>query len=257
LDVFSTSQNVRQAVASTQKILTAYMTVKKGNLSSKVKFTALDLDFDNEGHRAIHPATGKEIQVGESVAVSEYMNTLLIQSSNGAAQALSRGIGGTTQKFMQWINQDVPVLLSHYEVLSYFQNPHGLTDDSAHYQFADPSRTQLSTADNMARFIGKIMSKSSFRSALKSIGYPGNGEGVVVKNGFTQAAGSTIIGRFPLVNSGCVGHSLSFAMFGSKADDQFKRFHKVIDGLYAKLYSAKRINPEVRQALDALIQQIE
>ncbi len=253
VDLFSTSQHTRQAVASTQKILTAWLAVKYGRLSSKIKFSSLDLEFDLEGNRAIYPSTGKKVQVGESPKLSELLNTLLTQSSNGAAQAISRGVGKTTQTFMHWVNQEVPTLLNNYDVRSYFQNPHGLTDSDAHYQFADANQKQLSTADNMARFIGKIMAQSNFRSALKFIGMPAAGDGVLLKNGSTQAAGKTIIGRLPLTNSGCSGHALAFALFGSKADNQFVLYNQLITNLYSHLYRGRQINPEVKAALDALI----
>jgi len=168
--LFSKNATNSQAVASTQKIITAWVAIKYGNLDQSIQFLDSDLSYDLEGVRALFPSTTTEINPGDTATLKQLIYTLLNQSSNGAAQAIAHGVGnGNVRDFVKLMNQEVKFLLNDTDVNSYFQNPHGLTDTDDHYKFGEPEVRQRSTASNMARFIGKIMGDSKFR-----LGFSGN-----------------------------------------------------------------------------------
>lgn len=228
---YEKNAGVFQAVASTQKIMTAWVISKYGNLSQNVRFTDTDLEYDLQGERAIRRKTGQKIQVGDSVPVSDYLYTLLTQSSNGAAMALSRGPTTTTQAFVRLMNQEVTSLLGS-NASTYFQNPNGLTDSSSFYRFADTTRRQGSTTREMASLLGKFMANSRFRSRLTSAGMNLGNNRVLYKLGVTNAAGHTLVAHFSNPGAGCSSEGVSIALFGGSSDAQFTNFAKAYQEIY-------------------------
>jgi D-alanyl-D-alanine carboxypeptidase len=238
--LYSKNANSAQAVASTQKIITAWVAIKYGNLDQSIQFLDTDLTYDLEGRRAIFPGTTTEINPGDNATLKQLINTLLIQSSNGAAQAIAHGVSnGNVRDFVNLMNQEVKFLLNNEDVNSYFQNPHGLTDIDDHYKFGDPEIKQLSTSNNMARLIGKIMGDSKFRQALVLSGISDAKIGQLIKVGSTKAAGNTIVVRIPY-GSGCGEKGVSMAFFGESADDQFPRFFSLIKEIQNKIKNSLR-----------------
>ena len=199
-----------------------------------------DLSYDLEGGRAIFPGTAIEMNPGDHATLKQLISTLLLQSSNGAAQAIARGVAKeNVRDFVTLMNQEVKFLLNDVDVNSYFQNPHGLTDTDDHYKFGDPEIKQHSTANNMARFIGKIMGDSKFRQALIISGIPDAKIGQLIKVGSTQAAGNTIVVRVPF-GSGCGEKSVSMAFFGESGNNQFPRFYSLINEIQNEIKKSLR-----------------
>jgi D-alanyl-D-alanine carboxypeptidase len=227
-NLFEKNPHSAQAVASTQKIVTAFVTSKYVNLNSQVEFSNLDLAFDVEGGRGVYHNSGKQIEVGDKVGIPDLLNTLFIQSSNGAAQALSRGIDGSTRSFVNLMNSEVTSILAGESNKSYFQNPHGLTDNAPRYRNAqDPTRVQKSTANNMARILGYILGQDVFKRALSKAGLSDASRGYLGKPGATQAAGKTYVYHFPLTSSNCQGAGVSMAFFGDSSNNQFERLREL------------------------------
>mgnify|MGYP001003683393 CR=1 FL=1 len=227
--------SVAQPVASTQKIMTAWTAYKFGGLSRETAFTDSDLFFDEQGNRAVHPDTGRTVLVGEKLNQSEYLYSLIMKSSNGAAQALGRGAAGSVNAFMTRLNSEAQSLLGA-NAQSYFQNPSGLTDSSDTYRFTGTTRRQQSTASELARIAGAIMKNSGFRSTLESAGVQGASSGYLYKLGYTQAAGKTVVATFPLKGS-CSSELLSFAFFGSLSDAQFNNYVNLYNELRNLVWS--------------------
>jgi len=240
-EVYGLNEHKAQAVASTQKIITAYAAYRNEGLASNVTWNDQDRFYDSQGSTAVVYSTKKNPSVGLSTRAHEYLWTLMSHSSNGAALALSRSIdSGSTKAFVESMN-DLSYELIGKETASfdtYFHNPAGLTDNDDQYEFGNPNEKQRSTADNMARLTARIVGDSGFRSMMKRYGLANFQGGIVTKGGSTQAAGKTLIAFIPLPK--CKSKALSYAVFGEGTSAQWQnigRMHTQI--LKALGYSVK------------------
>ena len=220
--LFEKNSNTRQPVASTQKIVTAWVISKYSDLGRRVTFNNDDLEVDVQGGRATIRSTGKTVQVGDSPTVAQYLNTLLIESSNGAALALSRSVNGGTRAFVSLMNDQADELLRNPNS-SFFQNPHGLTDTASEYRYTDSDSPQGSTANNLARLMGEFMADSNYRSTLSGAGLSDVRSGYLTKVGSTNAAGNTVVFRYPLAGN-CKGYGIAAAFFGEHVSAQWQKF---------------------------------
>ena len=110
-------------MASTTKILTALITIERGNLDEKftVSKNAASIRGSKVGYKA-----------GEEIAIKELLFGLMYRSGNDAAITLAEGIGGSVEGFAEIMNhyaKSLGLLDSHFE------SPHGL-DSSGHYSSA-------------------------------------------------------------------------------------------------------------------------
>jgi len=227
-EVYGVNQHKAQAVASIQKIVTAYAAYRNGGLSNIVTWNSDDRFYDSQGATAVIYSTKKNPSIGQSIRAHEYLWTLMTHSSNGAALALSRSIdSGSTKAFVESMNSLSRSLIGsetrNYD--TYFHNPAGLTDNADDYEFGNPNETQRSTADNMARLTARIVGNSGFRSTMKRYGLTQYEGGIVTKGGSTQAAGKTIIAFIPLPN--CKSKALSYAVFGEGTSAQWTQFSQL------------------------------
>lgn len=110
-------------MASTTKILTALITVERGNLEEKftVSKNAASIRGSKVGYKP-----------GEEISIHELLYGLMYRSGNDAAITLAEGIGGSVEGFAE--------IMNHYAVAlglldSHFQTPHGL-DMEEHYSSA-------------------------------------------------------------------------------------------------------------------------
>ncbi len=108
--------------ASTTKILTAYITLKHGNLDDIVtvssEHVALESDSSNCGLKA-----------GDKISVKDLLYGLMLKSANEAANVLADYISGSTEAFAELMNQEAFALGA---TNSHFVNAHGLHDEN-HY----------------------------------------------------------------------------------------------------------------------------
>ena len=130
-------------MASTTKILTALITIERGNLDQKltVSKNAASIRGSKVGYRA-----------GEEIAIKELLYGLMYKSGNDAAITLAEGIGGSIEGFAD--------IMNHYAVGiglldSHFQTPHGL-DSQDHY----------SSAYDLAILTAKGMEYDMFREVV-------------------------------------------------------------------------------------------
>lgn len=110
-------------MASTTKILTALITIERGNLDQKltVSKNASSIRGSKVGYRE-----------GEEIAIRELLFGLMYKSGNDAAITIAEGIGGSIEGFSEIMNhyaRSLGLLDSHFE------SPHGL-DSSGHYSSA-------------------------------------------------------------------------------------------------------------------------
>jgi D-alanyl-D-alanine carboxypeptidase len=222
-EVFSKNAHKAQAVASTQKMITAYTAYREGGLGNSVVWNSEDRFYDSQGSAAIVYSTRKNPSLGQNVRTSDLLWTLMTHSSNGAALAISRGPTGSTRPFVEAMNEYSRDLIGRDTANfdTYFHNPAGLTDNADRYEFGNAGETQRSTADNMARLTARIMGDSGFRSTMKKYGLSNFSGGTVTKGGSTQAAGRTLIAYLPL--PGCSSKALAYAVFGEGTSEQWTR----------------------------------
>ena len=217
--VFEKNADVPQAIASTQKILTAFLAEKSGRLDAAYTYTPEDdwNDSGNDGTPAVKP-DGKPLQIGEIMLVRDYVTTLLDQSSNAAASSIANALAGNHPQFVKQMNSAMRALLGSQRFDSYFQNPSGLTCEQdarlCHGELATP---QHSTANNLARLMGRIMADTEFSNfifSLKIHNVAPNGR--FHKGGATQAAGRTLVVRWNLPSI-CGEGSLVVVGFGDSS----------------------------------------
>lgn len=140
-------QNAYELVpmASTTKILTALITIERGNLDEKftISKNAASVRGSTVGYRA-----------DEEITVRELLYGLMFRSGNDAAIALAEGIGGSVEGFAE--------IMNHYKtglglLDSHFQSPHGL-DMTDHY----------SSAYDLAILTARGMEYDEFREVVGS-----------------------------------------------------------------------------------------
>lgn len=131
-------------MASTTKILTALITIERGNLDEE-KFTVSKNAASIRGSKVGYKA-------GEELTIRELLYGLMYKSGNDAAITLAEGIGGSVEGFADIMNhygKSLGLLDSH------FQSPHGL-DSSDHY----------SSAYDLAILTAKGMEYDDFRKIV-------------------------------------------------------------------------------------------
>ena len=117
----------RRAVASTQKLLTAWLIAESGDLSKKVTIRPEDT--------AAAP-TKLYLKSGQTYTRNDLLTALLVKSPNDVACALARDNAGSVTAFVQKMNQRAKLMGA---TSSRFLNPNGL-----------PARKQYSTARDLA-----------------------------------------------------------------------------------------------------------
>ena len=113
--------------ASTTKIMTALLTLENvKDLNETV--TAEQGDFA----KVTADSSNADIKVGETVRVIDLLYALMLPSANEAAYMLARHVGGTSEHFVDMMNEKAKELGC---TNTHFNNPHGLQDVN-HYTTA-------------------------------------------------------------------------------------------------------------------------
>ena len=105
--------------ASTTKILTAYLTLKHGNLEDVVTITKEHITLESGSSNC-------GLKEGDQLTVKELLYGLMLKSANDAANALADHISGSTENFAQLMNEEALALGA---TNSHFVNAHGLHDE--------------------------------------------------------------------------------------------------------------------------------
>jgi len=134
---------VRRPPASTTKILTAYIVIRRGDLDRVV--TVSRRAAGTVGSRM-------HIRTGERIAVRALLTGLLMRSGNDAATALAEATDGSVEAFALHMNRVARALGAR---ASHFENPHGLSDPH-HY----------TTAYDLARIARAALSLPTFRALV-------------------------------------------------------------------------------------------
>jgi D-alanyl-D-alanine carboxypeptidase (penicillin-binding protein 5/6) len=180
--------DVRTQVASTQKLLTALIVLRRGNLDDRV-FVAPQDTYVEPSKLGIRP--------GQSYTRRTLLSAMMVKSENDAAAALARDCYGNLPAFASAMNSTAWELGAHD---SHFLNPHGLPA----YQY--------STARDMARIAFRAYREPFLRGLMASRYYTfvyANGRRKTLENtnmllkrssmfdgmktGYTYAAGRCLI----------------------------------------------------------------
>ena len=198
--------DVRTQVASTQKLLTALIVLRRGNLDDRVFVTPQDT--------YVEPSK-LGIRAGQSYTRRTLLSAMMVKSENDAAAALARDCLGNLPAFASAMNSTAWELGAHN---SHFLNPHGLPA----YQY--------STARDMARIAYRAYREPLLRRLMASRYYTfvyANGRRKTLENtnkllkrssmfdgmktGFTYAAGRCLIS-----SATAGGRSVILVQLGSK-----------------------------------------
>ncbi|WP_147803782.1 D-alanyl-D-alanine carboxypeptidase family protein [Alkalicoccus halolimnae] len=108
--------------SSTTKIMTLYTALKHGNLDEEVLIPveAVDVPYDS---------SLAEVRPGEKMSLETLLYGLMLPSGNDAAVATAHHISGSTEKFMELVNDEAAAMGAED---THFVNPHGYHDPE-HY----------------------------------------------------------------------------------------------------------------------------
>jgi D-alanyl-D-alanine carboxypeptidase (penicillin-binding protein 5/6) len=206
LTLYQKYADVRTQVASTQKLLTALLVLRRGDLDDRVVVAPEDT--------YVEPSK-LGLRVGQTYTRRTLLSAMMVKSENDAAAALARDCFGSPLAFSSAMNNAAWELGAHN---SHFANPHGLPA----YQY--------STARDMARIAFRAYREPLLRRLMASRFYTfvyATGRRKTLENtnkllqrstmfngmktGYTNAAGRCLIS-----SASARGREVIFVQLGSK-----------------------------------------
>ena len=146
--ILKKNEDEKRPVASTQKLLTAYIIANAGDLSQMVTIKEVDTNCE---------PTKLDVRPGQQYSRSQLLHGLLVHSGNDAARALARDNAGSVSDFADRMNSTMRALGGYS---SNFMNPNGL-----------PAEGQYSSARDMARVARAVYRDPVLREIIKSRSY--------------------------------------------------------------------------------------
>lgn len=143
--LYEKNADVRRAIASTQKLLTALIIIEAGNLDQPVQATVADTNCQ---------PTKLDFRAGEIYTRRELVTALLVHSCNDVARCLARDNAGSYEAFADRMNLRVAQLGGRD---SHFVNPNGLPS---------PGQPQYSTARDLAKIARAAYASPLLRSMV-------------------------------------------------------------------------------------------
>ncbi len=136
--------------ASTTKLMTAYLTLKYGNLEDVVAVSETAVAyFEPE-------ATLCGLQAGDQLTLYDLLCGLVLYSGNDNAVVIAEYLGGSIEGFAEKMNQEALALGATH---THFMNPHGLHEDD-HYTTAYDLYLIFNECIKDSRFLDIISMKS-------------------------------------------------------------------------------------------------
>ena len=186
--LFQKNADARRVPASTQKLLSALLVTRRGNLDAPVTIMPEDTRVE---------PTRLGLRPGERYSRRELLQSLMVKSSNDACAALARDHSGSESAFVDSMNRAAWSLGARS---SYFVNSHGLPAPQfstardiariAFYAYRDPTlRRMMQTQLYYFRHnTGRVTRLEATNKLLKrSSAYNG------MKTGYTDAAGRCFV----------------------------------------------------------------
>lgn len=213
----------RRPMASTTKIMTAYLAVLEGDPERPVKIPAVACGVEG---------SSLYLKPGERLTLRELTLGLMLRSANDAALALAIALCGSEEAFVCRMNEKAEELgLSD----THFDNPHGL-DGETHYTTAhDLARLAAAALENPAfadivKTENAVIGKGESRRVLHNHNrllrmYDGT---VGVKTGFTKKSGRCLVSAATRDGVTLVGVTLS-------APDDWQDHAQMLDYGFSRL----------------------
>ena len=186
--IYGKNENVKKAMASTTKIMTAMVVIKNTNLNNIVEISK---------KAAGTGGSRLGLKAGDKITVKDLLYGLLLRSGNDCAVALAEYVAGSVPEFSNLMNQNAQMLDLNN---THFVTPHGL-DEEEHYTTAYELAILADYALNNELF-AQIVNKKSYTINInknsKTLNNTnellGNLNGVYgVKTGFTNGAGRCLV----------------------------------------------------------------
>ena len=186
--IYGKNENVKKAMASTTKIMTAMVVIQNTNLNNTVEISK---------KAAGTGGSRLGLKAGDKVTVKDLLYGLLLRSGNDCAVALAEYVAGSVQEFSNLMNQNAQMLGLNN---THFVTPHGL-DEEEHYTTAYELAILADYALNNEVFAQIVNTKSytiNINKNSKTLNNTnellGNLNGVYgVKTGFTNGAGRCLV----------------------------------------------------------------
>lgn len=186
--LFGKNEDVKSAMASTTKIMTATLVLENANLNEEVTVS-----------RKAGGTGGSRLGLknGDKTTVNDLLYGLMLRSGNDAAVALAEHVGGSVPEFANMMNKKAEELgLTN----THFVTPHGL-DNSEHYTTAEELAKLTDYALQNKKFAEIVGTKATTiyinngpRQIANTNELLGVLNGVVgVKTGFTNNAGRCLV----------------------------------------------------------------
>ena len=186
--IYGKNENVKKAMASTTKIMTAMVVIKNTNLNNIVEISK---------KAAGTGGSRLGLKAGDKITVKDLLYGLLLRSGNDCAVALAEYVAGSVPEFSNLMNQNAQMLDLNN---THFVTPHGL-DEEEHYTTAYELAILADYALNNEVFAQIVNTKSytiNINKNSKTLNNTnellGNLNGVYgVKTGFTNGAGRCLV----------------------------------------------------------------
>lgn len=186
--IYGKNENVKKAMASTTKIMTAMVVIQNTNLNNIVEISK---------KAAGTGGSRLGLKVGDKITVKDLLYGLLLRSGNDCAVALAEYVAGSVPEFSNLMNQNAQMLGLNN---THFVTPHGL-DEEEHYTTAYELAILADYALNNEVFAQIVNTKSytiNINKSSKTLNNTnellGNLNGVYgVKTGFTNGAGRCLV----------------------------------------------------------------
>ena len=189
--LFEQNSDARLPMASTTKIMTALVVLDKASLDEVVQVD--DAAIGVEG-------SSLYLKKGEKLTVRELLYGLMLRSGNDCAVALALHVGGSVERFAEYMNEKAAELgLTN----SHFCNPHGLHNEKHFTSALDLAKITCSALknDDFAKIVAtqSITISDGFGNQTRHIANKNKllknfdfADGV--KTGFTKKAGRCFVG---------------------------------------------------------------
>lgn len=186
--LFGKNENVKGAMASTTKIMTAIVVLENANLDEEIQVSAKSAGTG--GSRL-------GLKTGDKITINNLLYGLMLRSGNDAAVALAESVGGSVSEFADMMNEKAKEL---HLTSTHFVTPHGL-DNGEHYTTAvELAKIADYAMENemFCKIVGTKIATIYINGYEKQIANTnellGNLNGVVgIKTGFTNNAGRCLV----------------------------------------------------------------
>ncbi|MEZ0536125.1 D-alanyl-D-alanine carboxypeptidase family protein [Caldicellulosiruptoraceae bacterium PP1] len=188
--LYSKNANEKLAMASTTKIMTAILTIEEIDINKEIEIPKEAIGV---------PGSSMYLEKGEKLKIIELLYGLMLTSGNDAAVALAIAVAGSTENFVNMMNQkanDLGMLNTK------FSSPHGL-ELGPHYTTAydlailtayamnnSVFRKIVSTKEIEVRWLTREYNRK-LRNKNKMLNIYQGADGV--KTGFTRKAGRCLV----------------------------------------------------------------